>query len=526
MTLDKEASMIRLKFILGYVLVALLISASSSEILVSQNTPSVYSFLLTWQCDPSSTMTIDYHTDAETVTHLQYRRMGDINWLSSTPQRFPFPHSDRFINRVQLIGLDEDTVYEFRLAGTIQRYKFRTMPRELTRPIIFAAGGDMMHTRSMFEKTNLVAAQYDLDFVLIGGDLAYADGQPGNVDRWHDYLEAWSTTMITPDGRMVPHIAAIGNHEIGKYYITEYDQERFDVFSNEFKLTHASFFYGILAFPGLPGYAALDFGDYLSVLVLDSDHTNFTDGAQKQWLRQALIDRRHFRHIMPLYHVPAYPSVRNPGMFHQTRVRQHWVPLFEDAANLRIAFEKHDHAYKRTVPLLKNRRDDDHGVIYLGDGAWGVSTREVRMDRNLGGQPYLERAEAVRHFILIELSDDGIDIKAIDDDGEVFDTHTLNGPVTTSTLQTQLPGSLTLEQNYPNPFNSSTTIQYAISQSANVRLDVFSVAGQLVATLVDQVMLQGWYQTTFSASDLTSGTYIYQLRAGDQVRTRKLLHVK
>jgi hypothetical protein len=76
--------------------------------------------------------------------------------------------------------------------------------------------------------------------------------------------------------------------------------------------------------------------------------------------------------------VPAYPSVRKDEGT-TLEIRQHWVPLFEKAG-VSAAFEHHDHAYKRTHPLLGGKVQDApaKGVTYLGDGAWGASIRKVR----------------------------------------------------------------------------------------------------------------------------------------------------
>jgi hypothetical protein len=90
-----------------------------------------------------------------------------------------------------------------------------------------------------------------------------------------------------------------------------------------------------------------------------------------------------------------------------------------------------------------------------------------------------------------------------------------------------LPYEFALEQNYPNPFNPSTNIEFSLRSASNVRLEVFNVLGQRVATLVNGSTLPaGAHSVTFDASDLTSGMYIYRLQAGSnfsQTRTMMLL---
>jgi hypothetical protein len=89
-----------------------------------------------------------------------------------------------------------------------------------------------------------------------------------------------------------------------------------------------------------------------------------------------------------------------------------------------------------------------------------------------------------------------------------------------------LPAEFALEQNFPNPFNPSTTIRYALPEAAQVRLEVYTVAGQRVAVLASGEQRAGWHTVAFDGSSLASGVYIYRLEAGGFVQTRKLMLIK
>jgi hypothetical protein len=89
-----------------------------------------------------------------------------------------------------------------------------------------------------------------------------------------------------------------------------------------------------------------------------------------------------------------------------------------------------------------------------------------------------------------------------------------------------VPTDFSLEQNYPNPFNPVTTIHYALPVSSQVSVKVYSVLGQEVATLVDEVQEAGFKSIEFDASQLTSGVYYYRIVAGDFVEMRKMVLVK
>ncbi len=83
-----------------------------------------------------------------------------------------------------------------------------------------------------------------------------------------------------------------------------------------------------------------------------------------------------------------------------------------------------------------------------------------------------------------------------------------------------------IEQNYPNPFNPSTTIKYSVPQTSNVVIKVFDILGNETETLVNEEKSAGNYNIEFDASNLPSGVYFYQLKAGGFVRTKKMVLMK
>ncbi|MEM8485807.1 MAG: YCF48-related protein [Bacteroidota bacterium] len=87
----------------------------------------------------------------------------------------------------------------------------------------------------------------------------------------------------------------------------------------------------------------------------------------------------------------------------------------------------------------------------------------------------------------------------------------------------ELPAQITLEQNYPNPFNPTTTIAYSLSESQDVKLEIFDLLGRNIATLVDGVQVTGMHTVRFDATGLSSGMYLYRLSTKHATEVRRML---
>lgn len=378
---------------------------------------------LTWQRSPESTMTIRWLTPPDHKDDMiEYQREGDNTWRQTMGTHTNLPENAPYLlHSVELTNLSPSTNYFFRTRPQGIAYKFQTMPATLEQPLRFVVGGDMYHdTLDKLIETNRQAAKTSPLFALIGGDIAYAANKKTSFlprwtnvwidklmgqkfDRWLAWLIAWKNEMVTPDGRLVPMMPILGNHDV----------------SGGFGQTpkEAPFFYAFFAMPGPQGYNVLDFGNYMSIFLLDSGHTHPVEGRQTKWLANTLGQRSMVPNKFAIYHVPAYPSVRDMNLESCSMIRKNWVPIF-DKFHLTAAFEHHDHDYKRTFPLT-NGKIDPAGVIYLGDGAWGVD--EPREMRHEAQKWYLEKTLPVRHFILVELRPDNRRAAAISSTGVLID---------------------------------------------------------------------------------------------------------
>jgi len=102
-----------------------------------------------------------------------------------------------------------------------------------------------------------------------------------------------------------------------------------------------------------------------------------------------------------------------------------------------------------------------------------------------------------------------------------------------------LPLAFDLQQNYPNPFNPTTAISYQLpalsgvegSVVSDVSLKVYDLLGREVATVVNEVGTPGKHTAVWNGKNdrgetVSSGIYLYQLRAGSSVMTRKMVLLK
>ena len=383
---------------------------------------------LTWQRDPCHTMTIQWLTEQENTQDIvEYRTTKETKWQKSRGVHTPLPGTTPYlVHRTELSDLESNTLYFFKLSGEGEIFKFKTMPERPESPIKFVVGGDIYHDgiEAVIE-TNKQAAQTNPHFALVGGDLAYAADRIGVLPekmqswvdwtlssfdlkddkryRWVEWLQAWKDHMVTPDGCLIPMVPALGNHDVnGGFNKTSSD---------------AAYFHTLFAFPGTDGYNVIDFGEYLSIFVLDSGHTNPIGGKQTNWLYDGLRKRRHITNKFAIYHVPAYPSFRKYQEKIPSAIRCHWVPLF-DYFGVHAAFEHHDHTYKRTHPI-RHGEINAKGMLFIGDGCWGIEA--PRQPKDPDEVWYLAKTASKRHFILVSLANGKRTYTAIDHRGKMID---------------------------------------------------------------------------------------------------------
>lgn len=358
-----------------------------------------------WTVSPESQATVSWTTGQAGARHVVHY---DVQPRGGRPEayaskidgqkngRFSGKDPEMYYHHAVLGGLRPSTTYYFVVAsdGAASReFHFVTAPAEDV-PFRLIFGGDSRSDAQSRRKMNAVmAAAMAKDPGILalchGGDYISRGTRLLDWNEWlHDHEQA-----VTPEGRILPVIPARGNHERTG---AQYDE----VFNT----------------PGAAGknYFATKIGPELLLVALNTNVS--TAGEQAAFLERTLRESAKTRWQLALYHRPAYPAVKSPSSG-----KEAWVPVFEKF-NLDLACEADGHNIKRTVPI----RDDKHdptGVTYIGEGGLGVGQRTP--DDDLW---YLEapgKAGKGHHYFLLDVRRDGLRVRVILMDGQVFDDHTL-----------------------------------------------------------------------------------------------------
>ncbi len=130
---------------------------------------------------------------------------------------------------------------------------------------------------------------------------------------------------------------------------------------------------------------------------------------------------------------------------------------------------------------------------------------------------------------------EGIDLRLVDESGKNIKSNLKSGEeviINDETMKKlgvstiEIPKEYVLEQNYPNPFNPSTTIQFSLPKQTQLKINLYNMLGEQVATVAHGMYESGYHKVTFNASNLPSGTYVYRLESVEFVQVKKMILIK
>ena len=341
-----------------------------------------------------------------------YQKEGDAEWKKvHFTSHQPLSDSSYSVKQSLINGLEESSYYSFYFEGEKQKYLFRTLPSKLTTPLKVMIGGDFAESFSLYRKMNKVAAQKNPDFVVLGGDIAYAcghrlfEGPHGSVSKWVDFFEEWQMSMRGERDRLIPVTAVIGNHDVAS-------KDRKEKGKNALFLKF---------FPSSTNraYKTVEVAGSFCLFLLDSGHLSLVDKQQKIWLEQNLQAKEKMLWKVPVYHLAGYPSTYLLKDSRPTNIRATWIPLFEKYG-VKLAFEHHNHAFKRTYPML-DEKINPSGIVYIGDGCWGAPPRRVEKPY------YIEKSLRSSCFSLLSVTQESLQIEVFNNKNALIDTWRTRG---------------------------------------------------------------------------------------------------
>ncbi len=360
-----------------------------------------------WTSDPAHNAIISWSTVKPATKYVIRYRTRNMNQVESTvtAERGQFTANgtaELYFYHVRLTELLPSTAYEFQIDsdGDLSPTLYFVTAPDDERGFRVLHGGDSRSDRDNRRRVNqmvasLVARSYaneslkdDVIAISHGGDYV-ASGS--NLKQWIDWMSDFELTMC-PDGRLTPIIPTRGNHDKG------------EIFNQVF---------------GFPGgdlnYYAINLGPLVRLIVLNTETS--TAGDQADWLEAELkTSRPENCWLIAQYHRPAYPSVKSPGS-----ALQSWVPIFEKY-NLDLVCESDGHTIKRTVPIRDNVRDDT-GIVYIGEGGFGVAQRTPKSDRWYLQPPGM--SSSASHVFELTLAREILTCQCVQLDGKIADQFTL-----------------------------------------------------------------------------------------------------
>ena len=367
---------------------------------------------LTFQDDPRTGVTVQWRTD-ETVDEsmLWIAPSGDDGAgrmltadADALTSRQIVNDPDIRLHRVRLDDLTPATDYEYAVSADdgqtwTQRRRFHTAADAGAEPYAFVYLGDPQN--GLDEWGDLIRRADgrfpEARFYMIAGDLI---DHGTERDNWDQFFHEGSTVFDR-----TPVVPALGNHDSHGGHPTLYLQQ--------------------FALPA-NGAETLDPGrtyhvtyQDLLVVVMDSNYDLVEPELQTEWLDRVLGES-DARWKVVIYHHPFYAS--RPGRDNYP-LRDAWGPIF-DRHNVDIAFQGHDHAYMRTVPMRGHEpvAEGEHGTVYL------VAVSGTKMYEQELPDFAAFGAVNTRTYQIIEVdpATGALSYRAVDVDGQVIDSFDLS----------------------------------------------------------------------------------------------------
>jgi len=434
------------------------------------------------------------------------------------------------VHAAEITGLQPDTKYFYEVSNgatvfaTGPDYYFTTHPPVGSRlPFSFLAAGDLGDGSSTQKAVaaRMMQERPNHKFALLLGDIVYGDGL--RSEYLQDYFPVYKDLI-----RHFCFWPTLGNHDVDE------DEGTADAYFE--------FFYTPTNNPcGVENYYSFD---YANAHLVSMDDELLISGAaltnQLNWVKSDLADakRRGLRWLIVMFHKPPYTNGTHED---EPLTKNNFVPVLE-AAGVDLVLCGHSHVAERSFLLnnhqivntdLRNYPKDGvvPGTVYVVSGSGGKSGSIN------GPHPLLAFQQGkLAGFEIIYIHGDTLRGKFMKSDGAVIDNFTITKKGDTSSIETPStsePPKL-FAWHYPNPFRVATSdeelrIVFEISLTLPVQAVVFDVVGRVVTRLRQgEIFPAGrhelrWNGRNADGQRVPTGLYFYQLQAGAQTQTAKVL---
>ncbi|MFQ5584018.1 MAG: metallophosphoesterase, partial [Calditrichia bacterium] len=303
-----------------------------------------------------------------------------------------------------------------------------------------------------------------------------------NESQWDDWVFNPIYTNIRALMANVPYVANMGNHDA---YATGAKFRKYLPYPYV-ERSNWSFEYGPAFF-----------------LILDQ-YIDYSPGStQYAWMESQLASTTKQWKFISL-HAPGWSA----GAHDNDSTVQAVIQPLAEQYGVSMVFCGHNHYYARA---------EVNGVQHITTGGGGAQLYDP--DPSM---PNVVTAIKARHFCKVRIDGNALTLVAIQLDGTVIDSFTIQAPVVSIQDDSgdHFPTELRLEPAYPNPFNPSTTISYHLPKMLDVLLKIYNIFGQEIVTLVKGREAAGqksvvWDGRDQSGQPVSSGVYIYRLVAAD-----------
>lgn len=450
-----------------------------------------------WRDNPSTTMVIGWDQQSGSAPVLYYDTVdhgtntGAYAFQQSPDRSVSFKGmSNQF---VRLINLSPDTVYYFVIAdsnSTSARMKFQTAGSG-TAPFTLIAGGDSRNNWDVRIDANKMVAKLKPLFVMFGGDMTSGDSS----SEWQAWFDHWQNT-ITSDGRLIPIVAARGNHEGSNSTI-----------SSLFDSPHNSI------------YFALTFGaDLLRTYTLNSEDVE--GGNQASWLSGDLAANQQVSWRFAQYHKPMRPHVSSKSEGNSEY--NAWAQHFYDY-KVQLVVECDSHMVKSTWPVRPSSgagsdegfiRDDANGTVYVGEGTWGAPLRSSN-----DAKSWTRESGSFNQFKWLEVTPSQVTVKTVQygnvaSVGEVSSTNSYTPPAGIqfwgSTINLTQPTAPSVSITSPadgSIYNEGDVVSISADASSpvgTIQSVSFAVDGQALSTDSSAPYAASWTATGAGSHTITA----------------------